>query len=72
MKEVKQELIKLLRKVEGFANVRVSDITDEVDVPIRMHDEEEFTSLKESIKTEGVIVPLILLKKKGRRWFHSC
>jgi len=63
MKEIGQELIKLLRKLEGVAYVRVSDI-EEIDVPIRMHNEEEFAKLKESIKTEGITHPLILIKKE--------
>jgi len=64
--KVKEELINLLRKVEGFAYVRVSEVADDLDVPVRMHDEEEFARLKESIKTEGIIIPLILLKRKER------
>jgi len=64
--KVREELINLLRKVEGFAYVRVSEVADDLDVPVRMHDEEEFARLRESIKTEGIIVPLILLKRKER------
>ena len=68
MEEIRQELIKLLRKCEGVAYVRVSDI-EEIDIPIRMHNEEEFARLKEHIKIEGVMFPLILIKKKEGNGF---
>ena len=80
MKEMEQKLIeemelklnelfrKLLRKCEGVAYVRISDI-EEIDIPIRMHNEEEFAMLKESIKTNGILQPLILIEKKKRDGF---
>jgi len=76
MKEMEQKLIeemelklnelfrKLLRKCEGVAYVRISDI-EEIDIPIRMHNEEEFARLKEHIKIEGVMFPLMALKNKN-------
>ena len=67
MKRMEQKLINLSlsrkKKCEGVAYVRVSDI-EEIDVPIRMHNEKEFAMLKESIKTTRIMLPLILIKKE--------
>lgn len=66
---VRKELLSFLRKVDGFAYVNVSNI-DDILVPIRMHDEEEFSRLKASIESEGILIPLILLKKRGENRYY--
>lgn len=70
MKKMQKDLVELLRRVDGFAYVSVSSVVDDVSVPVRMHNEEEYARLKESIESEGILVPLILLKKKGEKKYY--
>lgn len=70
MKKMQKDLVELLRRVDGFAYVNVSSVVDDVSVPIRMHNEEEYARLKESIESEGILVPLILLKKRGEEKYY--
>lgn len=70
MKKMQKDLVELLRRVDGFAYVNVSSVVDDVSVPVRMHNEEEYARLKESIESEGILVPLILLKKRGEEKYY--
>lgn len=70
MKKMQKDLVELLRRVDGFAYVSVSSVVDDVSVPVRMHNEEEYARLKESIESEGILIPLILLKKKGEEKYY--
>ena len=68
--KMQKDLVELLRRVDGFAYVSVSNIIDDISVPIRMHNEDEYARLKESIESEGILVPLILLKKRGEEKYY--